>query len=159
MLTDQRAVFRRLAFDESGALHPLGLLSYARFSAELYEYLDHFEELEGRAAAQADIEDWIKRTPVAKLQRLRRDTDAFFVTFALSYLEDVIDGEKQKAVEMSILNHVKQFTNSWKAFILNFAAGLAAAFVFAVILVGIYYVAIVDPSPVSLLGSAGESGS
>ena len=134
---------------ESGEdyLPEVALLAYGAFAAELYEWVEHEEHRRGRPPTDEEINTWIAQIPDARLNRIRDDALESFGLAARAFLEPEIVRQRKEAVDQSVLAEIQRFTSGFRAFGFNVAAGIVAAFLFALLALAFYYIVTTDPSP------------
>ena len=142
-----REVFE--AFTREGGEDPpeVALLAYGAFAAELYEWVEHEEQRQGRPPTDEEINAWIAQIPDARLKRIRDEALESFGLAAKVFLEPEILRQRQEAVDHSILAEIRRFTSGFRAFGFNVAAGIVAAFLFALLALAFYYIVTTNPSP------------
>jgi hypothetical protein len=106
----------------------VALLAYGAFSAELYEWVEHEEQRQGRPPKDEEINAWIAQIPDARLKRIRDEALESFGLAARAFLEREILRQRKEAVDQSILSEIQRFTSGFRAFGINVAAGIVAAF-------------------------------
>jgi hypothetical protein len=104
----------------------IDFLAYALFAYKKREWITHFVDNHTKQPAQNEIDNWISNLSPHDLDAMRRDALAFFEESAAEYLHEHIEDQKRIAVNESILNEIKQYTNKWKDFAV---AGMMAVLV------------------------------
>ncbi len=125
-------------------------LAYASYAFDKYEWMQKFEELNGRLPAIEEENNWISQLPDSRLNEITEEAYRFFDFAARNYLADEIERERKEAIDSSILSEVRRSTSFLNTALPNLFIGVIASLVFSclVIVMGIIYAH--DPSPIAL---------
>ena len=101
-----REVFE--AFTREGGEDPpeVALLAYGAFAAELYEWVEHEEQRQGRPPTDEEINAWIAQIPDARLKRIRDEALESFGLAAKTFLEPEILRQRQEAASPAAFGHL-----------------------------------------------------
>lgn len=127
-----------------------GLLAFASYSADKYEWIAHREATDNYPPSDADVERWIRDLPDTRLKAIQDQAVAGFDVAARAYMQSVIEETSRKAVDISILAEVKRMTSFGATFWLNVLVGVVSSAAFAIIVLAAAVIADKDPSLIGL---------
>lgn len=149
-LTGSEDVYRRLVGStEERWLY--GLVSFALVEERRIEWMRHRENHDGAPPEEAEIRRWYEQQTENDLMRAEEQAEAALTIYADEILNDILKAETQKAIDRSILGEIERAGRWWRQLAINTVAGVAAAFIFALILVGVTRIVFTDPSPVGIM--------
>ncbi len=149
-LTGSEDVYRRLVGStEEHWLH--GLVSFALIEERRIEWMRHRENHDGAPPDAAEIRRWYEQQTENDLTRAETQAEAALTTYADDILKDILKAETQKAIDRSILGEIERAGHWWRQLKINTVAGVAAALIFALVLVGVTTIVFTDPSPVGIM--------
>ena len=149
MAASDQEVFERFLKDPD-LTREEGLLAFASYSADKYEWIAHREASDGHPPSDADVERWIRDLPDTRLKAIQDQAVAGFDVAARAYMQSVIEEASKRAVDTSILAEVKRLTSFGATFWLNVLVGVVSSAAFAFIVLAAAIIADKDPSLIGL---------
>lgn len=120
-----------------------GMVAFSLYTAQEHEWLEqHRARNNGQNPSTDALRTFIEAFTPAGLERLRGDARNTLTQFAVDFLEDNIEEERRKAVNQSILKEVKKHNS----FGMNALASAAGSFLFGVVLLVLFAIAVRNPS-------------
>lgn len=137
-------------------------LAYAAYAEAKYDWVEHIRKRTGSAPTPEQIEAWIADLPDSRFEELRIAAFNFFEEAAEAYMQPQVEAASTRAVEDSILGEVQQLSRELVAKVetalspstawrIGIGAGLAASFLFTVLVVVCGWLFNSDPSPFALI--------
>lgn len=149
MPSNDREVFNYFR-SQAKTTREIDYLAYASYAYDRYQWMERFEELNGRPPSFEEENTWISHLPNSRLDEITADLYNFFDFAARKYMTDEIQKERDEAVKDSILNQVERATSFKSTFFPNLFIGVIASFLFSCLVIGMGLIYNHDPSPIAL---------
>ena len=155
-------------------------LAFASYSYDKFDWMDHFEGLNGRSPTAEEVQNWVRQLPPARLDEMREWAETFFDRAARAYLESEIKKRLDRQQRSGLLASVRDtnialqrsvkdsnqavaaaverslsLRNTWLS---GVVIGVASSAAFAIL---IYLASLIythDPSPIALIKHATAAG-
>lgn len=145
MARNDREVFD-LFQNDPACTREIALLAFASYSAAKHDWSGLYEQQHGVPPGLAEVERWITELPPSRFSEIRDTAIAFFEEAATAYMQGMIEEERARAVDGSILAEVRRLnqdlarkveraTSFWGTFWGNLVVGIAASLGFTVLVI------------------------
>ena len=154
--TDQEIFdhFRQVAGDER---FEIGLMAYARYALEKYDWVTHKQIHEGHVPTDEETTRWITELTNSRLDGIYNGAISQFRAAAEDFMRSRLDEAQARALETAIYarvdtaaQRVERATSFRSSLFPNLFIGIVASFVFAVIVLVCSAIYHGDPSPFAM---------
>ena len=126
------------------------MVAFAVIEERRIEWMQHFEEQNGKVPTADEIQDWYEQQPDGTLQRATGDAENILQAYAQELEEEIIESERRVIENEVIVSEIRSLRRPWANFGINVAAGLLSALLFAAVLTILAFIVFADSSPVDL---------
>lgn len=123
-----------------------GLVAFAVIEEQRIEWMRHCQEHAGALPSADEIRNWYQQQPENVILRAKGTAENALQVYSAEVVDVALE-EKRKEIESGIIvSEIRESKKFWPQFGVNFAGGLASAFVFAAILIFAAFLVLNDTS-------------
>jgi hypothetical protein len=126
---------------EENPVQEINFLAYALFAYKKREWCAHYEQLNGHKPTHDEIDQWITNLSDFEYRNMLGDAAQFFHAAAQTHLTQEIEEQKAEAVEDSILDEIRDFTNPWRHALIALGMAIVAPIILGLF---IFLISLVD---------------
>jgi hypothetical protein len=127
-----------------------GLVSFAIIEEQRIEWAKHFTTHNKRPPNQEETQSWYNQQPSSVLLRAKGTAETALQAFTTEALDLIIESQTKEIEQGIIVKEIKSLNRFWPQFGVNVAGGLAAAAIFAALLIILAVFVLNDASPASI---------
>jgi len=148
-ISNSRDVYRSLVEEDEETSWLYGLVAFAVLEERRIEWMQHFEEQNGKVPTTDEIKNWYEQQPDGTLLRAKGDAEHALQLYAQEVEEEILASERRVIQNEVIVSEIRSLKRPWEDFGINLAAGFFSALLFAAVLTIVAFIVFADNSPVN----------